>query len=145
MRKNYFNREISWIDFNERVLNEGLRADMPPLERFRFLSIVSSNFDEFFMVRIAPLKAALQAERQAEYAPEAKTDISGMKYETILAACVEKIRSILKRQYDCLLNEIFPALAANGLELLHPNSYSVDDTAFLETMFKREIAPTLTP
>ncbi|MDR2446180.1 MAG: polyphosphate kinase 1 [Treponema sp.] len=149
MRKNYFNRELSWIDFNERVLNEGLRADMPPLERFRFLSIVSSNFDEFFMVRIAPLKAALRAERQADPQAEhtlgTKADISGMKYETILAACGEKIRSILKRQYDCLLNEIFPTLAANGLELLHPNSYSVDDTAFLETMFKREIAPTLTP
>ncbi|MDR2783702.1 MAG: polyphosphate kinase 1 [Treponema sp.] len=145
MRKNYFNRELSWIDFNERVLNEGLRVDMPPLERFRFLSIVSSNFDEFFMVRIAPLKAALRAERQAEHTPEKKADVSGMKYETILAACGEKTRSILKRQYDCLLNEIFPTLAANGLELLRPNSYSVDDTAFLETMFKREIAPTLTP
>ncbi|MDR0375660.1 MAG: polyphosphate kinase 1 [Treponema sp.] len=149
MRKNYFNRELSWIDFNERVLNEGLRVDMPALERFRFLSIVSSNFDEFFMVRIAPLKAALQAERlanpQAEHSPETKADISGMKYEAILKACGEKTRSILKRLYDCLLNEIFPTLAANGLELLHPNGYSVDDAAFLETMFKREIAPALTP
>ncbi|MDR0556644.1 MAG: polyphosphate kinase 1 [Treponema sp.] len=145
MRKNYFNRELSWIAFNERVLNEGLRIDMPPLERFRFLSIVSSNFDEFFMVRIASLKAALQAERRAGDTPETKTDVSGMKYETILAMCGKKTRSILKRLYDCLLNEIFPTLAANGLELLHPNNYSIDDTAFLETMFKREIASTLTP
>jgi polyphosphate kinase len=145
MRKNYFNRELSWIDFNRRVLNEGLRTDMPPLERLRFLSIVSSNFDEFFMVRIASLKAALRAERRDDNTPETKADVSGMKYETILAACGEKTRSILKRLYDCLLNEIFPTLAARGLELLHPNNYSVDDTAFLETTFKREIAPTLIP
>ena len=59
------NRELSWINYNARVLEEALRKDLPPLERFRYISIVSSNFDEFFMVRIAALKHALELENHA--------------------------------------------------------------------------------
>ena len=61
-----FSRNLSWIDFNERVLKEGLRKDLPLLERLRFLSIVSSNFDEFFMVRVATVKRMLKAEVQSK-------------------------------------------------------------------------------
>jgi polyphosphate kinase len=145
MQENYFNRELSWIDFNERVLYEGLRTDTPPLERFRFLSVVSSNFDEFFMVRIASIKAALKADRRGKKRLNTALNTSSLNYETTLALCGERTRSILKRLYDCLLNEIFPSLDRGGLTLLHPDDYSVDATAFLETMFNREIAPILTP
>jgi polyphosphate kinase len=145
MQEKYFNRELSWIDFNERVLYEGLRIDTPPLERFRFLTIASSNFDEFFMVRIASLKAALKAEQRKKQKLNAAAEPSEPNYEATLAMCGEKTRSLLKRLYDCLLNDIFPSLAKGGLTLVHPNDYSADDAVLLETMFKREIAPILTP
>ena len=60
MARIYFDRELSWLDFNERVLAEALRQDLPPLERYKFLTIVSSNFDEFFMVRMAAMKRAIR-------------------------------------------------------------------------------------
>ena len=113
----YFNRDISWIDFNGRVLEEGLRRDLLPLDRMRFLSIVSSNFDEFFMVRVAAMKRALRS--------GAAPDLSGLRPEEQLKTIREKVRSIIKRQYDCLREEIFPALAGEGLELVRPGAYSV--------------------
>ncbi|MDR3160084.1 MAG: polyphosphate kinase 1 [Spirochaetaceae bacterium] len=133
----YFNRDISWIDFNGRVLEEGLRRDLLPLDRMRFLSIVSSNFDEFFMVRVAAMKRALRS--------GAAMDFSGLSPEDQLKTTGEKIRSIIKRQYDCLRDEIFPALAAGGLELVRPGSYSEVQKDHLESRFIRDILPILTP
>ena len=60
----YFNRDLSWIDFNERVLAEGLRRELPPIERFRYLAIAFSNFDEFFMIRVAGVNAARNVARK---------------------------------------------------------------------------------
>ncbi|MDR0569485.1 MAG: polyphosphate kinase 1, partial [Spirochaetaceae bacterium] len=108
---NYFNRDLSWIDFNERVLEEGLRKDLPPLERFRYLAIVSSNFDEFFMVRIAGIKRLIRTGGTA-------SDPSGLSPQKQLKIGADKIRSIFRRQYLCLEEEVFPALAAGGLELV---------------------------
>jgi polyphosphate kinase len=133
----YFNRDISWIDFNNRVLEEGLRRDRPPLDRFRFLSIVSSNFDEFFMVRVAAMKRAFRA--------GAGPDPSGLSPRQQLKAVAEKVRSIVHRQYECLGNEIFPALAQGGLELVRPDTYSISQMDYLESLFMREIYPVLTP
>ncbi|MDR0785014.1 MAG: polyphosphate kinase 1 [Treponema sp.] len=134
----YFNRDLSWIDFNERVLEEGVRQDAPLLERFKFLSIVSSNFDEFFMVRIAALKTAKSARVPS-------TDPSGLEPAAILKKSAEKIRSILHRLYDSLENDLFPVFAKAGLELTRLADYSDRDAELLESLFVNEIYPLLTP
>jgi polyphosphate kinase len=133
----FFNRDLSWIDFNERVLEEGLRQDLPPLDRFRFLSIVSSNFDEFFMVRVAGLKRAYRA--------GGGPDPAGLSPARQLAAISEKVRGILRRQYRCLEQEVFPALARGGLEFLRPDAYTLPLMDYLESFFMREVYPVLTP
>jgi polyphosphate kinase len=132
------NRDLSWVDFNERVLEEGLRKDLPLLERFRFLSIVSSNFDEFFMVRVSAIKRMLNTERITP-------DPSGLLPAQQLKAISEKVHSIMDRQYECLCNDIFPGLAKNGLSLLQPDSWSVPQLDFLNSYFLTHIYPVLTP
>jgi polyphosphate kinase len=133
----YFNRDLSWIDFCERVLEEGLREDLPPLDRFWYLAILSANFDEFFMVRVAAMKRALRS--------GAESDPSGLKPEEQLRRTAEKIRSITRRQYNCLQNRIFPALAAGGLSLIRPDTYSVSRRNYLEAYFRSQVYPVLTP
>jgi polyphosphate kinase len=133
----FFNRDLSWIDFNERVLEEGLRGDLPPLDRFWFLSVVSANFDEFFMVRVAAMKRALRS--------GAGDDPSGISLDELLRKTAEKVRSITERQYRCLLNEIFPLLRREGLELLRPGAYTLPRMDYLETFFLGQVYPVLTP
>jgi len=135
----YIARDLSWVDFNERVMNEGLRDEIPLLERFRFLSIVSTNFDEFFMVRVAALKRLLKTD-----AGEA-VDPSGLTPEQQLKAISEKVDSIINRLYECLRNSIFPELAKKGLSLLHPDAWSVPQLDFLNAFFLGQIYPVLTP
>jgi polyphosphate kinase len=135
--RRYFNRDLSWIDFCERVLAEGLREDLPPLERFWYLAILASNFDEFFMVRVAAMKRALHS--------GSESDPSGLKPEEQLKKTAEKIRSITRRQYNCLQNRIFPALAEGGLALIRPGAYSASQSNYLETYFRSRIYPVLTP
>ncbi|MDR1587862.1 MAG: polyphosphate kinase 1 [Treponema sp.] len=138
----FFSRDLSWIDFNERVLEEGLRKETPPLERFRFLSIVSSNFDEFFMVRVAAIKRMI---RSGKKTAESAADPSGLGPAEQLGEISRRTRSIIKRQYDCLRNEVLPALAGGGLELLRPDSYSLAGMDYLESFFMGNIYPILTP
>jgi polyphosphate kinase len=133
----YFNRDLSWIDFNRRVLEEGLRADLPPLERFRFLSIVSSNFDEFFMIRVAAMKRALRG--------GGGVDPSGLSPAEQLKGVSEKVRAIISRQYACLLDEVLPALARGGLALVRPDSCTIAQMDYLESFFMTRLYPILTP
>jgi len=135
----YIARDISWVDFNERVMREGLRPEIPLLERLRFLSIVSTNFDEFFMVRVAALKRLLKTE------PQKAIDPSDLSPEQQLKIISEKVHSIMNRQYECLRDEIFPGLAKNGLSLLRPDSWSVPQLDFLDSFFVGQIYPVITP
>ena len=135
----YIARDISWVDFNERVMREGLRPEMPLLERMRFLSIVTSNFDEFFMVRVAALKRFLKNDSNAAMDP------SGLTPQQQLNIISEKVHSIVKRQYECLRDEIFPGLAKSGLSLLRPEEWSVPQLDFLDSFFVGQIYPVLTP
>jgi polyphosphate kinase len=135
----FINRDLSWLDFNARVLAEGLRTDLPPLDRFLFLSILSSNMDEFYMVRYAAMKRALRAGLGAAVDP------AGQSPEAQIRSSAEKVRSLIRKQYTCLTREIFPALAAGGLELIRPEQYSIADMDFLESFFMRDIFPVLTP
>ncbi|QQO10503.1 polyphosphate kinase 1 [Breznakiella homolactica] len=133
----FFNRDLSWIEFNGRVLSEAMRPDLPPLDRFKFLSIVSSNFDEFFMVRVAAMKRALKSRFW--------NDPSGLNIEDQLKETSEKARAIIERQYTCLRDEVLPALAREGLELVRPGGYTAVQKTYLESLFFRELDPVLTP
>ena len=131
----FFNRELSWLDFNSRVLGEGLRRELPPLERLKFLSIVSSNFDEFFMVRVAAIKQAGEGEK----------DPSGLSRSELLEMISGKVRSIITLQFDAVKNEVLPDLASGGLSLKHPAEWSPSQRDYLESFYLREIYPVLTP
>ena len=107
-KKRYFNRELSWLEFNARVLSEALRKDNPLLERLNFLGIVSSNFGEFFQVRVASLK------REAQVNPR-YTDSSGLTAKEALEKISRRSHEIVSAQYKCLMDDILPALAGEGL------------------------------
>ena len=83
IRDRFFNRELSWLEFNDRVLEEGLDPSNPPLERLKFLSIVSSNMDEFFMVRVAGIKAQIRDRDETR-------DAAGLSPEEQLAAISDR-------------------------------------------------------
>jgi len=133
----YFSRDLSWVDFNERVLEEGRRKELPLFERFHFLSIVAANFDEFFMVRVAAIKRAHRAGLSG--------DPSGLSPSEQLKKISEKIHSIYRQRSACFIDEIFPGLAAVGLELVRPDSYTVPQMDYLESFFLGQIYPVLTP
>lgn len=137
-REFYLSRELSWLEFNARVLEEGLDGANPLLERLRFLSIVSSNFDEFFMVRVAAVKARARA-------GDAELDYAGLGPEELLSAVSRRTREIVGKQYAALINELLPALAAEGLWLMRPNEYDAESRRWLEDFFMGQVAPALTP
>jgi polyphosphate kinase len=151
MAANFINRDLSWLDFNVRVLEEGLRKDLLPLERFRFLSIVSSNLDEFFMVRVAAMKRAIRAAGEGRSAHGSAKDAggaaepSGIEMGDLLGRCAEKIRPMIRQQYRCLEEEVFPALAKGGLVLARPADWTPEQRDYLESFFMNEIYPVLTP
>ncbi|WP_407396431.1 polyphosphate kinase 1 [Treponema sp.] len=124
----FFNRELSWIEFNARVLSESLRNDVPLLERLNFLSITESNFDEFFQVRVASLKR--------QNTPESKS---------ILKKISERTRQLIKLEYSTLMNMILPELKDEGIEYIKPSNYTPTQKAFCEKYFKHDIFPLLTP
>jgi polyphosphate kinase len=133
----YFNRELSWLEFNARVLEEALDKSNPLLERIKFLAIVSSNFDEFFMVRVASLKAQL---RSGDSSPDA----SGKSPAEQLAAVSRRAREITGKQYECLA-EILPALEREGLAVTRPSAWTGAERRWLELFFNERVFPLLTP
>ncbi|HEU5039398.1 MAG TPA: RNA degradosome polyphosphate kinase, partial [Gemmatimonadales bacterium] len=135
----YLNRELSWLEFNGRVLHEASDLRTPLLERLKFLGIFSSNLDEFFQVRVAGLKqqaAAGIVERTAD----------GMTPEAQLHAISEVVRTLLARHHHCLVDEVLPALAQAGVRLEPDlNSLSASDRAHLDAYFHANVFPVLTP
>ncbi len=134
----YLNRELSWIEFNNRVLLEAQKESVPLLEKLKFLLIVSSNFDEFFKVRLAELK------KNAVSKPEEK-DISGLTNKEQLAKVSERTKTIIANQYSYLNKELMPQLAEKGLAHISQANYSPEDISFLSPFFQDNIFPILTP
>jgi polyphosphate kinase len=134
----FFDRELSWLEFNARVLEEAMSPSTPLLERLKFLAIVTSNFDEFFMVRVASLKARVRK-------GDATRDAAGLLPAEVLEAVSKRSREIVGRQYDGLMREILPALSAAGLTVTRPSGWSGRERRWLETWFADRVAPLLTP
>jgi polyphosphate kinase len=133
-----FNRELGWIEFNSRVLEEGLDSSLPLLERLKFLSIFSTNLDEFFMVRVAGLK------EQAETDPDSLSP-DGLTPPKQLKLISERLRPLLKLQTDCLQKEILPGLKESGVRLLDPSEVSDEEQQVLQRFFAERVFPILTP
>ena len=138
MKPRYLNRELSWLEFNARVMGEAARADVPLLERFRFLCIVSSNLDEFFMVRVATLLRC-QRDKLPLGCP------SGADAEDVLRKTLLRIRKMLKQQHDILHDKIMPGLNKSGIELIQMANLNTADIAAVENFFDKDIFPVLTP
>ena len=134
----FVNRELSWLEFNRRVLEEAQDPSVPLLERVKFLAIFSSNLDEFFMVRVAALKRRLHAGDQTP-GPDGLTPA-----ETIRAVAA-RVRELVDAQHHCFLGEIQPLLTAAGIVLLRPKETSDEQARFLEEYFRRTLLPVLTP
>ncbi|HOX49168.1 MAG TPA: polyphosphate kinase 1 [Spirochaetales bacterium] len=137
-RKYFFNRELSWLEFNARVLEEALDHSTPLLERLKFIAIVGSNFDEFFMIRVASLKARVRA-------GDVLRDGADLSPRETLQAVSKRVREIVGRQYECLVREVLPALAKEGLAVVRPSSWTQAERRWLETYFVERVAPLLTP
>ena len=133
----YFNRELSWLEFNDRVLREGLKDDLPLLERLKFLAIVSSNLDEFFMVRVAGLK-------QQEAGGDTARDLSGLTAAEQLERISARTHRMVAEQSDGTRN-VLGQLAESGLRVVGAPDWSPEQRGFLRTHFETDILPVLTP
>src|SRR5262245_7809046 len=134
----YVNRELSWLEFNRRVLEEAQDPTVPPLERVKFLAIFSSNLDEFFMVRVAGLKRLV-------HAGHTHPEPDGLTPAETLAAISEHVRDLVEAQHRCFLDDVAPILAAEGVHLLAPKALDDTQRQFLDDHFRRSLLPVLTP
>ena len=133
-----YNRELSWLQFNRRVLEEAANPDNPLLERGKFLSICASNLDEFFMVRVGSLVRAMDSGSD-------KKDAAGMTAAQQLQAIFPVVREQIQRQYELLKQEYLPALQQEGIHFLAPKDLSSAQKQWLSSYFDQEIMPVLTP
>ena len=133
----FINRELSWLEFNDRVLREGMSPATPLLERVKFLSIVSSNLDEFFMIRVAALK-------QRRLADVRKRDISGMTASEQLSAIRRRVGR-MATQRDEAIGEVFEQLSRYGLHLLGMADLTAGQLSQMRSYFHAQVLPALTP
>src|SRR5262245_51338440 len=134
----FLNRELSWLEFNRRVLEEAQDPTVPLLERVKFLAIFSSNLDEFFMVRVAGLKRRALA---GDTAP----DPDGLTPAQTLAAISERVHELVDAQHRCFLDDLQPLLAGEGVKLVAPKEIDEEQRRFLDRYFRRTLLPVLTP
>jgi polyphosphate kinase len=134
----YINRELSWLDFNQRVLDQAMDESHPLLERVRFLAIVGSNLDEFFMVRVASLRRWQRA-GQEHLSPD------GLSVAQQLNAIRRRATMLLKNQAVCWNDHLRPALADNGVHFVEPEEYDERIQRYLASWFRSDAYPLLTP
>lgn len=135
----YRNRELSWIQFNYRVLEEARDKSLPLFERLKFLSITASNLDEFFMVRVASLKDMVHAEYK-------KPDIAGMTPEEQLSAIGEELHGFVNLQYSTYNRSILPLLEQEGVRIITSHEkLTKEEGEFVDQYFQESVYPVLTP
>ncbi len=134
----FINRELSWVEFNQRVLNEALRDDLPLLERVKFLAITASNLDEFFQVRIGGLMAMRRSGIK-------KADPSGMTPTQNLSSLRKRITTFTEAQYQLLNEVLIPELSRKGIRQFTTDDLNIDQSTHLTAIFEDQIFPLLTP
>jgi polyphosphate kinase len=136
--ESYFNRESSWLNFNQRVLEQAFNPANPILERVKFLAITASNLDEFFMVRVGSLSIAAASGSN-------QTDIAGLTAQDQLKLIRKRILEQNQLQYGCLLDELLPGLAEHRIQRLEPGQLSSRQREYLASYFEEEIVSVLSP
>ena len=134
----YLNRELSWLDFNSRVLEEAFEKENPVMERVKFLSITESNLDEFFMVRVAGVMDKMHSKADDK-------DASGMTSAQLFPELTAKIHRFVKKQYSCLHRSIIPALKKCRLRFLKIKELNKIQKQTIDEYFDKFLFPVLTP
>ena len=134
----FTNRELSWMDFNARVLEEAYEKDNPVLERFKFLGITASNLDEFFMVRVAGVKEQVRSGYR-------EPDNAGLAPQQQLTLLSAKIHAFVEKQYTCLSRSLIPLLRQQAFFLLRAEEWNEDQRSFADDYFRNVLFPVLTP
>jgi polyphosphate kinase len=134
----FFNRELSWLEFNQRVLDQALDGKTPLLERVKFFCICSSNLDEFFEVRVAGVKQQIESE-------VVERSIDGLTATETFRAITRRVRRMVELQYRCWREELKPALAEAGISFLPFEELAAGDRKYLEEQYRTQIRPVLTP
>ena len=131
-------REISWLSFNERVLELAEDKEVPLLERLRYLAIFSNNLDEFFMVRVASVLGKIENQITS-------TNTAGYTPQQLLTAVTDKARILASRQANLFKNEVLPELQSHKIDLIHWNELLEDERNYVSKLFRERIYPVLTP
>ncbi len=131
-------REISWLSFNERVLELAEDKEVPLLERLRYLAIFSNNLDEFFMVRVASILGKIENQITS-------TNTAGYTPQQLLTAVTDKARILASRQANLFKAEVLPALQSHKIDLIHWNELLEDERNYVSKLFRERIYPVLTP
>ena len=134
----FFNRELSWLAFNERVLDQAFSEQYPLLERTRFLSFVSSNLDQFYEIRVAGLMQKVDA-------GITRPSLDGSAPQSLLNEVRQRAREMSQREYTCWRESLQPALAKSGVSFKTIEKLSKDEFTWLRAYFRREVFPVLTP
>jgi len=134
----YINRELSWLEFNRRVLEEAQDPLTPSLEKLKFASIFSSNLDEYFMVRVGGLFRVLETGLE-------DLDPSGRTTRQQLDEIAEKVRNLVAEQYSCLRGEVLPAVEKAGIFLHSMDALDKNEVKRLDEYFGNQVFPILTP
>lgn len=134
----FLSRELSWLEFNQRVLDETLDPANPLLERVKFFTITSSNLDEFFEVRVAGIKQQIESD-------VVERSFDGKTASETLRAIRKRVRAMIEQQYRCWREELLPALAKNGIDLLDYEQLDGADRTWVEHYYRANVRPVLTP
>lgn len=135
----YINRELSWLEFNRRVLEEALNPQVPLLERLKFITIFSSNLEEFFMVRVGGLMQKIQADIDEGSGADQMTP------REQISRINEVVQEMTAEQYRCLNDDLLPPLAKAGIRVVNAKELEEDETEFVRDLFQRRVLPVLTP
>jgi polyphosphate kinase len=137
-KSKFFNRELSWLEFNQRVLEEAKDPENPMLERLKFLAITASNLDEFFMVRVGGLHMARMAGRR-------KKDPSGLTPLAQLNEITQRAQAMMCDLHTCFTDVVSPALASGGIRRADINALTAEQDTALHDLFSEELFPVITP